>query len=75
MVHCTVLPGLPKESVSGDNQRNGDSYWDAEGLLQGFPSAAVQAKKYSASFADLAKKVKAAAGAYLRHTCLVLNFA
>jgi hypothetical protein len=38
---------------------------DDKGLLQGFPSAAVPAKKYVISFADDARKVKNAAGAYI----------
>ena len=37
---------------------------DAEGYLQGCPSAAVEAKKYAVTFADIAKKVKNAAGVY-----------
>ena len=37
---------------------------DDEGFLQGCPSAAVEAKKYAVSFADVAKKVKNAAGVY-----------
>ncbi len=38
---------------------------DAEGLLQGVPSAAVEAKQYLVAIADLAKRVKNAAGASL----------
>lgn len=48
---------------------------DAEGFLQGSPSAAVEAKKYAVSFADVAKKVKNAAGAYTVHTYIVQSFA
>ena len=44
---------------------------DDKGLLQGYPSAAVPAKKYAISFADVARKVKNAAGAYIENTCLV----
>jgi hypothetical protein len=44
---------------------------DDKGLLQGFPSAAVPAKKYAIRFADVARKVKNAAGAYIKHTFLV----
>jgi hypothetical protein len=44
---------------------------DDKGLLQGFPSAAVPARKYAISFADVPRKVKNAAGAYIEHTFLV----
>jgi hypothetical protein len=46
---------------------------DDKGLLQGYTSAAVPAKKYAISFADhdVARKVKNAAGAYIENTCLV----
>ncbi len=48
-----------------------DDWW----LLQGFPSAAVQAKRFAVSFVDVAKKVKNAAGAYRVHTFIVQSFA
>jgi hypothetical protein len=41
---------------------------DDKGLLQGYPSAAVPAKKYAISFADVARKVKNAAGVYIENT-------
>jgi hypothetical protein len=44
---------------------------DYKGLLQGYPSAAVPAKKFAITFADVARKVKNAAGAYIENTCLV----
>jgi hypothetical protein len=42
-----------------------------KGLLQGFTSAAVQAKTFAVSFADVARKVKIAAGEYIEHTFIV----
>ncbi len=39
--------------------------------MQGYPSAAVPAKKFAITFADVVRKVKNAAGAYIENTCLV----
>ena len=70
---CIALYGLdyPKLLTLDTVKQMVIAISDDRGLLQGYPSAAVPAKKYAISFADVARKVKNAAGVYIENTFLV----
>ena len=70
---CIALYGLdyPKLLTLDTVKQMVIAISDDRGLLQGYPSSAVPAKKYAISFADVARKVKNAAGVYIENTFLV----
>ncbi len=70
---CIALYGLdyPKQLTLETVKCMVIAISDEKGLLQGFPSAAVPAKKYAIIFADVARRVMDAACVYIQHTFLV----